>query len=356
MNTSASHDIARIFLTIIVLAALIVGSLWTLLPFLGALIWATTLVVATWPLLLWMQRKAGDRRAVAVTVLTLVVLLLFITPALLAGSLLIDAAQRAPALVRDFIAGNISPPPAWIAGIPLAGPRIAARWQELSTTDPDALVATLQPYLQSASAWILSVTGDLGALLLHILLTVIIVAILYAYGETAARGVLAFARRLGGTRGEETAHLAGKSIRSVALGVVVTALVQSVLAGLGLWICGVPHAAVLTAIIFICGVAQLGPLPVLLLAIAWLYTSGSSGWALALLIWGIPVTALDNILRPMLIRRGVELPMLLIIAGVIGGLIGFSVLGLFIGPVILAATYTLLQAWVAEATHTAGVS
>ncbi|HMN45504.1 MAG TPA: AI-2E family transporter YdiK [Povalibacter sp.] len=350
MNTNASHDITRIFLTILVIAALIVGSLWTLLPFVGALIWATTLVVATWPLLSWLQRRFRDSRTLAVIVLTVAVLLIFITPILLTASALIDAAHRAPAVVRDFVAEGISPPPAWVAGIPVVGARIAERWQAVSAVGPDALIEMLQPFLRSASAWILSITGDLGALLLHILLTVVLVAILYAQGETAARGVLAFARRLGGTRGEETAQLAGKSVRSVALGVVVTALVQSLLAGLGLWVCGVPHAAVLTAVIFVCGVAQLGPLPVLLLAIGWLYWSGSSGWGTALLIWSIPVVALDNILRPMLIRRGVELPMLLIIAGVIGGLIAFGVLGLFIGPVILAATYTLLQAWIAEYT------
>jgi predicted PurR-regulated permease PerM len=142
--------------------------------------------------------------------------------------------------------------------------------------------------------------------------------------------------------------LAGQAVRSVALGVIVTALVQSALAGVGLWLCGVPHAGVLTALAFVLGVAQLGPLLVLLPAIGWLFWSGESGLALVLLIWSIPVIALDNVLRPILIRRGVALPMLLIIAGVIGGLIGFGVIGLFVGPVILAATYTLLGAWMGE--------
>jgi predicted PurR-regulated permease PerM len=180
------------------------------------------------------------------------------------------------------------------------------------------------------------------------LLTVVLLAILYAHGETAARGALAFAHRLGGETGERTILLAGQAIRSVALGVVLTALVQAVLAGVGLWVCGVPHPGLLTAAIFILGIAQLGPVPVLVPAVAWLYWTESGGWATALLIWSVPVAALDNIVRPLLIRRGVQLPILLIIAGVIGGLISFGVVGLFVGPVVLAATYTLAVDWVAR--------
>ena len=176
----------------------------------------------------------------------------------------------------------------------------------------------------------------------------IIAAILYSKGEVAAGGVLKFARRFGHKRGEEVVLLAGQAIRGVALGVIVTAIVQSLMAGLGLWVAGVPRPGLLIAVMFVLGVAQLGPLPVLLPAVIWLYWSGSVGWAVALFVWMIIVGALDNVLRPILIRRGVDLPLLLIITGVIGGLIAFGVIGLFIGPVILAVTYTLLQSWINE--------
>ena len=181
-----------------------------------------------------------------------------------------------------------------------------------------------------------------------ILLTVVLLAILYSNGETAAGGVLAFAHRLGGDAGERTVILAGQAVRSVALGVIVTALIQALLAGLGLWFCGVPHAGLLTAVAFMLGVAQLGPFLVLAPAVGWLYWTGNTGWATALLIWSVPVVVLDNVVRPILIRRGVQLPLLLIIAGVIGGLIGFGVVGLFVGPVVLAATYTLTKEWIAR--------
>lgn len=157
-----------------------------------------------------------------------------------------------------------------------------------------------------------------------------------------------FARRIGQERGEQAVRLAGQAVRGVALGVIVTALVQSVLAGLGLWISGVPRPGLLLALIFVLGVTQLGPLPVLVPATIWLYWSGSIAWGSALLVWTLLVSPLDNILRPILIRRGVDLPLLLIIAGVIGGLIAFGVVGLFVGPVILAVTYTLLQSWVRD--------
>ena len=191
-------------------------------------------------------------------------------------------------------------------------------------------------------------TGGVGRTVVLVLLTLVLVVILYSQGETAARGALAFAHRLGGETGERTIRLAAQSIRSLALGVVLTALVQALLAGIGLWFCGIPHPGLLTAFAFMLGIAQIGAGPVLAAAVVWLYWSGSTGSATALLIWSLPVVLLDNILRPILIRRGVQLPMLLIVAGVIGGLISFGVVGLFVGPVMLAATYTLAKDWVAR--------
>jgi predicted PurR-regulated permease PerM len=348
MKPEASSDVTRIVLLVLLIGLLLAGSLWTLLPFMGALIWATTIVIATWPLLLWMQRITGGRRSFAVAIMTILILLAFIVPFAFAISTLLDAAGRSPALMRDFLTRGLGPPPDWLEDIPGAGERLADRWREISAGGPDALVEAVRPYARSAATWALSATGGVGVLIVHVLLTVVLVAILYSQGEVAARGVLAFGYRLGSERGEQTMQLAGQAVRSVALGVIVTALVQSILAGLGLWLSGIPHAGVLTAIVFTLGIAQLGPLPVLAPAVIWLYWSGHAGWATALLVWSVPVIALDNILRPILIRRGVQLPMLLIIAGVIGGLIGFGVVGLFVGPVILAATYTLTKAWIAE--------
>jgi predicted PurR-regulated permease PerM len=158
-----------------------------------------------------------------------------------------------------------------------------------------------------------------------------------------------FGRRLAGERGDNVVRLAGQAIRGVALGVVVTALVQSLLGGIGLAVAGVPFAAVLTAVMFMLALAQIGAVPVLLLGLAWLWWKDATTWFFALLVWTVIVGSLDNVLRPILIKKGADLPLLLIFAGVIGGLFAFGLLGLFVGPVILAVAYTLLSAWVAEA-------
>jgi predicted PurR-regulated permease PerM len=348
VRPDTSSDITRVVLFVLVIGALLLGSLWTLLPFLSGMIWATTIAVATWPLLLRLERATGGRRRLAVVVMTLIVLLVFIVPFALAITTLLDAAGRSPAVMSDFMTKGLGPPPPWVRDVPGAGARLADRWQAIAAGGPEALTAFLQPYGRSAAAWAIAATGGLGRMVVLILLTLVLVAILYSQGETAARGVLAFARRLGGDTGERTVRLAGQAVRSVALGVVLTALVQSVLAGIGLWLCGIPHPALLTAATFILGIAQIGPVPVLAPAVGWLYWTGSSGWATVLLVWSLPVGALDNVMRPILIRRGVQLPILLIVAGVIGGLISFGVVGLFIGPVVLAATYTLAKDWVAR--------
>ena len=172
---------------------------------------------------------------------------------------------------------------------------------------------------------------------------------MYAKGEIAASGVARFGRRLAGERGERSVRLATQAIRSVALGVVLTALIQAVLGGIGLAVAGVPFVVILTALMFLLAIAQLGPLAVLLPAVIWLYYRGSPGWGTALLAWTVVVAPLDNILRPILIRKGLDLPLTVIFTGVIGGLLAFGLLGIFVGPVILAVGYTLLAAWTAEA-------
>jgi predicted PurR-regulated permease PerM len=348
LKVVAPGEVARLMLLVICIGLLLTGSLWILLPFLIALAWATMIVIATWPILLRVQQTAGGRRWVAVAVMTLIALAAFVVPLLAAVSTLFDAAERSPAVLRDLVERGLGPPPSWVASLPGVGARIAEKWAALAAGGQEALVEALRPHVRDAAASVLSLTGGLGAMLIQMLLTVVIAAILYASGETAARGVLAFGHRLGGERAEDTIRLAAKAVRSVALGVLVTALVQSLLAGIGLWAAGIPHPGLFTAIAFVLAVAQLGPLLVLAPAVFWLYWSGHPGWGTALLIWSLPVIALDNVLRPILIRRGVELPMLLIIAGVIGGLIAFGVIGLFVGPVLLAASYTLLKAWIAE--------
>jgi predicted PurR-regulated permease PerM len=342
----SNADITRTFLFILILAGLITASLWTLSPFLSALIWATTIVVATWPLLLHVQRWTGGRRAPAVLLMTVVIAAVFVVPFGMAIAVLLDLIVQGVEVVRTVLDRGLPPLPHWLVSIPWLGPNLDAEYTEFASHGPEGIADALRPFARSAASWTVTVTGGVGVVAVHFVLTVVLAAILYSQGELAGQGVVAFARRIGGDRAEQTVRLAALAARGVALGIIVTALVQSLLAAAALWICGVPRAGVLLAITFVLCVAQLGPLPVLLPAVIWLFWSGSTGWGIALAVCTVFVTVIDNVLKPLLIKRGVDLPLLLLIAGVIGGLISFGVVGLFIGPVILAVTYTLLVAWV----------
>jgi predicted PurR-regulated permease PerM len=235
-----------------------------------------------------------------------------------------------------------------VEAFPVVGSKIAARWRQLAAASPEEISARISPYAQRLILWFVAHVGSVGLLLVNFLLTVIIAAILYANGEAAARGAGRFARRLAGPRGENAVHLAGQAIRGVALGVVVTAILQSTAAGIGLAIAGVPFATILTAVIFMLCVAQIGPALVLIPAVIWVYSKSGVMWGTGFLVWAIFCATFDNFLRPMLIKRGADLPLLLIFAGVIGGLIALGVIGLFIGPVVLAVAYTLFVDWVSE--------
>jgi predicted PurR-regulated permease PerM len=179
-------------------------------------------------------------------------------------------------------------------------------------------------------------------------LTAIISAIVLTNGEKVRDALLRFAERLAGRQGREAALQAARAIRGVVLGVVVTALIQAAIGGAGLFIAGVPAAPLLTAVMLFLCLAQLGPMPVLIPAVIWLYWSGATIAGTALLVITVIAGALDNVVRPWLIKRGANLPLLLIFAGVIGGLLAFGVIGLFIGPVVLTVAYTLLAAWVSD--------
>jgi predicted PurR-regulated permease PerM len=243
---------------------------------------------------------------------------------------------------------QIPPPPDWVARLPLVGEKAAEAWQQVVNSGINEPLAKLSPHAVAMAKWAIAQFGSIGLLFVQFLLTVIIAAVMYASGETAATAIKRFGRRLGGPRGESTVLLAGQAIRSVALGVGLTAVVQSALGGIGLAIAGVPFAGLLTAVMFMLCIAQLGPGLILIPAIIWVYWSGDASWGTFLLIWSAIVGTMDNFLRPMLIKLGADLPLLLILAGVIGGLFAFGLVGIFVGPVVLAVAYTLLGSWIGD--------
>jgi predicted PurR-regulated permease PerM len=340
------HDLTRTVLAVLVIAGLLAGSLMVLGPFLPALVWAATLVIATWPLMERLQSLLWGRRSLAMLTMVLVLLLVVAGPLWLAIDTLVANASGIVAQGQAALSITIPPPPDWVADVPLIGERAAQLWQTASTSGAAELAVMAKPYAARAAQWLLSEVGNAGLMFLQFLLTVVLTAILYVNGDRAAAWTRRFALRLAGHEGGRAVLLIGQSVRSVALGIVVTALIQTIVGSAGLMISGVPFAAILSATMLILCIAQIGPGPVLIPAVVWMYVYDTVTWASVLLAFSILALTLDNLVRPLLIGRGLAMPMTLIMAGVIGGLIAFGLIGLFVGPAILAVSYALLQAWI----------
>jgi predicted PurR-regulated permease PerM len=342
-------DLVRVTLRVVFLLALIGTVFWILRPLLPAILWSSAIVVSTWPVLIGLERRLNGRRTLAAAILTLVFTLLLLLPLFLGVVGVLDNAERITQGVHSLSTTNLPPLPAWIQRLPIIGERLAAVWRDIVAQGGQGLLARLAPYADRVTSWLLSQLGSAGRAVFHTVMTVIGVVFLYRYGERVGARVGRFAARLGGSHGENAVYLAAQATRSVALGVLVTAIVQALLAGVGLAVARVPSAGILTVLMILTGLAQLGPMPVLLPAVAWLFWQGEIGWGIALLVWSGFVGVIDNVMRPVLIRRGADLPLMLVFVGVIGGLVAFGVVGLFIGPVVLAVAYRLMEDWTARA-------
>jgi predicted PurR-regulated permease PerM len=342
------RDVARTTLAVMFIGGLALATFWVMRPFLAAIVWAATLVIATWPIMLRVQRQLWGRRWIAVIVMTLALLLVVIVPFWLAIGTIVANAGRIFALVETAASFKIPPTPAWLHTIPIIGTPVAQAWVGVTDMGLGDLAPSLAPYAGEAARWFVSAIGSLGMAFIQLLLTIIVSAILFTHGERAAAFARRFGHRLAGDRGEDSVRLVVYAIRGVALGIVVSALVESALGGAALAAAGLRFASLLTAVIFMACVTQIGPGIVLIPAVAWMYWTGDDTWATFLLAATVLIIVLDNLLRPVLIKKGAHLPLLLILAGVLGGVAAFGLVGIFLGPTVLAVTYTLLQAWIAE--------
>lgn len=347
-NDLSQKDLTQITISVVFILLLIIGSVWVFMPFVAALLWATIIVISTYNFMLKLQKLLWNKKGLAVTAMLLIILMLVVIPiALVFGTLIANSSQ----IIGWFssLSGlQFQSAPEWMSGIPLVGSQLQSGWNQLASLSNDEIIKKVIPFLDDLLKWFAAQAGGFAFFMIYFLITVIICGILYSKGEVAVKGLRKFASRLAGERGDAIVILAGQAIKAVTMGVVITALIQSVLGGIALAICGVPRPGLLTAIMFVLGLTQIGALPVLGPAVIWKFVSGDPVWGGVLLVLTIIVGLSDNFIRPFLIKRGADLPLLLIFAGVIGGLIAFGIVGLFIGPVILAVTYTLLKAWVNE--------
>jgi predicted PurR-regulated permease PerM len=341
------RDVTHVMLLILFIGCLIAGAGWILRPFLIPTIWAGMIVVTTWPILLKLEGWLKNKRWLAAAIMTMALLLVVFGPLLSALGTIILRADEIVFWLKSLKSFTVPPPPEWLGTIPLVGSKLREWWQPYTALGVQGLETYLAPYAVKAATWFVMQAGTVGMVVIEFLLTVFIAAMFYAKGEALSSEVCRFARRLGGAQGEAVTLLAARTIRSVALGVVVTALIQAAASGLGLAVTGVPAAGLLTAVMFVLCLAQIGATPVLIPAIIWVYWGHGPLWGTILLVFAIVAVSLDNVVRPILIRKGADLPLVLILFGVIGGLIAFGVIGLFIGPVVLVVAHTLLTAWIA---------
>jgi predicted PurR-regulated permease PerM len=334
---------------------LTLGCLLILRPFISAALWAAILCFSTWPLFSRLVQILGGRRGLAALLATLALATTIAAPFVILGSTLAGNLDQLTAATKKLYEWGPPAPPVWVATIPVVGSRLSDYWLTLTESSATRLeeLAKLLPTVKNVA-----VDGGklLGSGILQILLSLFIAFFFYRDGATVAAQLSAGINRIGGDRGNELLDIAGATIRAVVYGIIGTALVQGGLAAFGFLIAGVPGPAFLGFITFLLAMVPGGPALVAAPAAYWLYRQGSTGWAIFILIWGVMDSTIDNVIKPLLISRGVSTPMILVMLGVFGGALAFGLIGLFIGPTVLAVAYTLLQEWGAPPAKLAAVA
>lgn len=325
---------------------LLIACLVVIAPFAAALLWAAVIVVSLWRPLEWLTARLGGRRATVGTLLAIVMVGLLAGPAIALGDAAVSAFPQIRTIAQELGAVASARAPLWLAGVPVIGDRLAATWRAM-VGDAGALIDTVSGVAPEIGAWLARQTLALGATLIQLLLVALATGVMYAQGPAGARVAVRLAERIGGADGIETLDVAVRAIRAVSAGVIGTAAVQAVLAGIGFTVAGVPAALPLALGVLVLGIVQVGPLPIWVPIVIWMFaTSDSTLAAVLLAVWcaGV-VQTVDNVLRPILISRGARLPLLLMLVGVLGGLISMGLIGVFLGPTILGVGYVLMRRW-----------
>jgi predicted PurR-regulated permease PerM len=332
------------------LAALIYWSVVLLRPFIPILVWSVVLAVALYPVFDWLSSHLGHRPRVAAILTTLIVLAVFLAPATWLGIGLVDGLRD----VSDRLtSGNlvVPAPPDSVRGWPLIGQQLYEFWSKASI-NLQATFRDFAPHLKPMAAPILAIAGSAGTGTIKFILSVIVAGFLYTPGPRLVASTRSVLARIVPERSKELIALAGATIRTVAQGVIGVAVLQSLLAGAGLKIAGVPNAGVLAFAILVLGIIQIGSAPILIPVIVWIWVWADKpvGAAFLITIYLLLVGISDNVLKPILMGRGLSTPVLVIFLGVMGGTLSHGIVGLFVGPIVLAVAWELLMAWSQEGT------
>ncbi|QEZ45783.1 AI-2E family transporter [Cupriavidus oxalaticus] len=335
------EKIAAVFALIV----LIGGSLLVLAPFTTALLWGAILAYSSWYPYTVLSRWLGNRRSLAALICVLLATVIVLGPFVYAGASFSAHLDDLSALVNRYMEQGIPQLPQWLSSLPYVGTYLQGSWDRIVNADSE-MVANLRKLIAPVGHALLGAGLSIGAGLGQLALSIILAFFFYTGGEFAIAWLRAGMRRIAGERADHLLELAGSTVKGVVYGVLGTAFIQAVLAGIGLWIAGVPGAAILGFVTFFLSVVPVGPPLVWLPAALWLYHTGSTGWAIFLVIWGAGVVSMaDNVVKPLLISKGTGMPLIWIMLGVLGGALAFGFLGVFIGPTLLAVAYALLRDW-----------
>jgi predicted PurR-regulated permease PerM len=321
-------------------------------PFVSALLWAVVLSFSSWPLYSRVLRLVGSRRTLAALLMTLGMILVVLLPFVIIGAAVSDDVRDLTNAARGWIETGPPAPPDWLGRVPFVGSRAVEYWQTLAT-DSAKLAAEAKRLIVPTSAFLLTIGKMLISGLLELTLSILIAFFLFRDGELAAERFAMMVERVADARGRRLLNLASSTVRGVVYGILGTALVQAVMAGIGYVIAGVPGAGMLALLTFFLSVVPIGPPLIWVPAALWLFHEGSTAWAVFMLVWGIGVSSVDNIVKPWLISQGSDMPFLLIFFGVLGGALAFGFIGVFLGPTLLAVGYRLVTEWAAGAAATA---
>jgi len=328
---------------------LVGGALLVLAPFAAALVWGAILAYTTWGPYKKLSAWLGGRYGLAATLMVILIFVVVLGPFVIAGFGFAGHIDEFAALLQRAYDSGLPDLPNWIVGLPMVGAPIQEFWVSLTQSQSNAeLTAQLRKLAAPAGKFLLTAGSAIGQGLLLLALSILLAFFFYTGGDAMVDWLRSAIQRLGGDRAHHLLTLAGNTVKGVVYGILGTALVQGILAAIGFWMAGVPAAAALGLATFFLSVVPAGPALLWIPAALWLYHGGSTAWAIFIVVWGIAVVGTaDNIIKPMIISKGSAMPFVLVMLGVLGGALAFGLLGVFIGPTLLAVSYTLMRNWAA---------
>ena len=315
-------------------------------PFLAAIVWGGIIAIATFPLYRMLQNKMGWGNGMTATIFTLVMLAVLITPSMYLAEALLSNAQD---LSNDLKDGGLTipEPPASVAGWPVVGERLDKAWSE-AAANPKAAMGKYEDQVKAVASWVIKSAASVGGSLLMFVFSIIIAGIFLARARGAHEAMVKVMTRLAGERGAALSDLSRQTISSVVNGILGIAILQTLLAGIGFLVMGIPAAGVLALVCLILAVVQIDILIILIPLSIYAFSVASPVAAIAFLVWNIAVGLMNNVLKPILLARGVEAPMAIIFIGAIGGMLAMGIIGLFVGAVVFVLGYTLFVNWLDE--------